>query len=54
MKDSWFESAAPGASVAAITKLPNPYNEPAETKIWQSIRQERGLSVFATFKIDAG
>ena len=53
MKSSWFESAAPGASVAATADLPNPFNEPGGTKICQSIRKGGGLSVFETFKIDA-
>ena len=53
MKSSWFKRAAPGASVTATADLPNPFNEPVEINIWQLIRQGRGLSVFASFKIDA-
>ena len=53
MKSGWFESATPDGSVAVVGDLPNPFKEPVEMKIWQSIREEWGLLIFLTLKIDA-
>jgi len=53
MTSGWFESAAPGDSVAAIADLPNPFNEAAGMKI-SNRSGKRGVCIrFPKFKMDA-